>query len=106
MKRPASKPVRRNLATFINFQIVKHGLKSERIWAEIGQCAATFNVPIDKAAYRVLHEHARRSHHIIPDALKHRQEVLEYYTRHPGNRVYSNKELLQRTAWWRRAYKK
>lgn len=97
---------RKDLATFIHFQIASHGLanKSDAIWAEIARNSITFGVSLEKSAYRVLHDYCRRYHYIIPDALKHRQDVLEAYKRHPGNRVYSNKELLKRTSWWRRAY--
>lgn len=98
---------RKDLATFIHFQITKHGLsnKSDTIWAEIARNAITFGVSLEKSAYRVLHDYCRRYHYIISDALKYRQDVLESYKRHPENRVYSNKDLLKRTSWWRRAYK-
>ena len=98
---------RKDLFGFIQSQIVEHNLakKSDRIWAEIAQTAATFkNIPFERVAYRVLHEHCRRCHHIIPDALAYRQRLHECYTRHPENRVYSNKELLKHTSWWRKAY--
>lgn len=105
MKRKLEKQ-RKDLAGFIYSQIARHNLseKSDHIWAEIAQCSATFGTSLERSAYRVLHEYCRRCHHIIPDALEHRQHVLEAYKRHPDNRVYSNKEVLKRTAWWRRAY--
>lgn len=99
-----SKPIRSDLEGFINEQISKHHLKSDRVWAEIAQFAASCGARIDLAAYRVLHDHARRCHYIIENPLERRQRLLDWYTKHPELRVLTNKEVLKETAWWEKFY--
>lgn len=107
-KRSEPRRVRHDLASFIDAQIVRHGLlkKADKIWVEIARAAATFNVPLDLAAYRTLHEHTRRCHHIIENPLEYRQRLVEWYTKHPNLRVLSNKEILIKTSWWKKFYER